>query len=211
MGIFRKRTPAAVEPTYREEAGERLASAPAPVEPRYRTAVPKGVLFYESTHDYIAEVPERQSRGFDIPGELSGWDVGDRFLLTETSIPGEPESEWRISVFRDEVYAVLRRQPLADLHTFAGPVWLIDRVPDLIGSSVYDEPIRALMSAVEDLRPAPDSLLDAVRLIRTTFKVLRSLDDYLGPSELNALIDRWMNDREQPTPGVQDSRRISGL
>lgn len=139
---------------------------------RFMTAAPNGVQVYASTHDYIAENLARQSTGFNIPGDLAGWDVADGFLLSESEGAGG-QSEWRISVFVDEIYAVLRKMPHADRYTFDGPVWLLDRVPVSLGVTVWDRPLRALTDEIEQHRGKPDSLLEATRIVRTTFDVLR--------------------------------------
>lgn len=137
--------------------------------PRYMDA-PEGVIVYENPIVYLAENPNREAAS-GITGDLGGWDVADGFRLTETQLPGAPESEWRISVIAGEVYAVLRRLPLDGRYTFDGPVWLIDRIPaQLQDGPVWSlqppEPVVAFMREIEALRREPDSLLTAVRTIR---------------------------------------------
>jgi hypothetical protein len=137
--------------------------------PRY-TDAPEGVIVYENPFVYLVENPAREAAN-GVTGDLGGWDVADGFRLTETQLPGAPESEWRISVIAGEVYAVLRRLPLERAYTFDGPVWLIDRIPAQLQdgpgwSLLPPEPVVDLMREVEALRREPDSLLTAVRTIR---------------------------------------------
>ncbi len=137
--------------------------------PRYMDA-PEGVVVYENPFFYLAENPAREAAN-GVTGDLGGWDVADGFRLTETQLPGAPESEWRISVIAGEVYAVLRRLPLERAYTFDGPVWLIDRIPAQLQdgpawSLLPPEPVVTFMREIEALRREPDSLLIAVRTIR---------------------------------------------
>lgn len=132
-------------------------------------------MTYAAAADYLAEDSTRGALSGLVEGDLGGWDVADGFRLAETVSNG-PESEWRISVVNDEVYAVLRRFPGATLYTFEGPVWLIDRIPARLGPSVHDEPIRLLMREVELLKNEPDSLLRVTHLIRTCCAVIRSAE-----------------------------------
>lgn len=147
----------------------------------WRTAAPEGVVVYDDTHAFLAATPERTATGWGPAGDLSGWDVADGFRLTDPST--QQASEWRISVMEEtrEVYAVLRREPLAELYTFDGPVWVIATVPDLISPSVYDRPIRHITDYAERLRPAhpDDSLLQATRHIQMAFGLLLLLQDDL--------------------------------
>lgn len=157
--------------TYADPAAE-------PTTPRYLKAMPSGVRVYATSADYVAEDPSRAARN-GIDGDLGGWDVCDGFRLTEHASHGGGESEWRISVVGRDVYAVLRRMPHASRYTFRGPVWLIDQVPTMLGASVYDDPLKNLLWQVERRRfdeDQPDSLLDAVRTIRTAFAVVRDLE-----------------------------------
>lgn len=142
---------------------------------RYFTAAPQGVQVYRTTHEFVAEDPTRQSHGFDVPGDLAGWDVADGFLLAPDATDAAGQSEWRISVAHREVYAVLRRFPHEQTYTFDGPVWLIDTVPDIIDASVYSGPLRGLMDPLERQRDEADSLLRAVQMIRSGLGLLRSV------------------------------------
>lgn len=56
---------------------------------------PQGVVVYENPFVYLAEDPAREAAN-GVTGDLGGWDVADGFRLTETQLPGAPESEWRI-------------------------------------------------------------------------------------------------------------------
>lgn len=140
-------------------------------QPRYVTAVPKGVRAYPDAHGFLAGSAGRKS-GMDVPGDIGGWDVANGFRLAETNFAGTPDSEWRISVLDRVVYAVLRRFPGQKLYTFDGPVWIIADVPEGISSSVSGPTIRSLMDVVERSRDQPDSLLIAINWIRTCFAVL---------------------------------------
>ena len=142
---------------------------------RYFTAAPQGVKVYRDTHEFVAESPARQSRGFDIPGDLAGWDVADGFLLAPDATNPGVQSEWRISVAGREVYAVLRRLPNQQTYTFDGPVRLIDTVPDIIDASVDSKPLRGLMDPLERQRREADSLLRAVQTIRSQLGLLRTV------------------------------------
>lgn len=138
--------------------------------PRYAEP-PEGVVLYENPFVFIAENPAREARHGIGDDNLAGWDVADGFRLTETQLPGTPESEWRISVVNGEIYAVMRRLPLAREYTFDGPVWLIARIPEHLGDALSwdgQPPAAALplLQDVEDLRHDPDSLLTAVRVIQ---------------------------------------------
>lgn len=145
-------------------------------EQRYFTAAPEGVKVYRDTHEFIAEDLSRQSRGFDIPGDLDGWDVADGFGLAPDIASPEVQSEWRISVAKNrEVYAVLRRFPHDPAYTFHGPVWLIDTVPDILDASVDSDPLRGLMDPLELRRREVDSLLQAVHTIRSGLGLVRSV------------------------------------
>jgi len=131
---------------------------PSISEPRYLTAIAEGLTLYRDAHDFIAEDASRKS-GMNVYGDIGGWDVADGFRLAETAMPGAPDSEWRISVLRGTVYAVLRRFPTERLYTFHGPVWIIDTVPEFISSSVeFGRTIKMIMWEVEQLRHEPDSL-----------------------------------------------------
>lgn len=139
-------------------------------QPRYMTP-PAGVTVYENPIAFVAENPDREARHGIGDDNLAGWDVADGFRLTETQIPGAPESEWRISIVAGEIYAVLRRLPLAREYTFDGPVWLLGRIPDdLNNRPAWDltphDRLIPLLSDLEDLRHEPDSLLTAVNVIR---------------------------------------------
>lgn len=141
-------------------------------EPRYVTEIPPGVTFYPDSHTFIAEDPSRQNKAWGIEGDIKGWDVADGFRLSESTIPSEPDSEWRISVHERTVYAVLRQFPNFDTYTFDGPVWHIAEVPEYIDSSVDGRAIRRLMWEVELLKRDKDSLLTAVLRIHSGFSLL---------------------------------------
>ena len=164
------------------------------IELRYATA-PAGVRAYRDTHAFIAEDPLRQS-GWDIPGDIAGWDVADGFRLAEPDVPGGAESEWRICVFDRLVCAVLRRFPRQPLYTFDGPVWVLADVPTCISSDVAGPAIKTLMWEVEQIKREPDSLLLATRMIRICFTVLEAAeqercedDSTLGSSHPNPVPD----------------------
>ncbi|MFS0701849.1 hypothetical protein AB6N24_17900 [Cellulomonas sp. 179-A 4D5 NHS] len=142
---------------------------------RYFTAAPQGVRVYRDTHEFVTENPMRQSRGFDIPGDLAGWDVANGFLLAPDAADPTVQSEWRISVTGREIYAVLRRFPHENTYTFDGPVWLIDTVPDILDASVHSNPLRELVDPLERHRGEADSLLQAVQTIRSALGLLRSV------------------------------------
>lgn len=72
--------------------------------PRYASAAPDGVVTYANPFVFLAEDPRREAAN-GVTGDLGGWDVSDGFRLAEDF----GESEWRISVLHDEVYAVLRK------------------------------------------------------------------------------------------------------
>lgn len=147
-------------------------------EPRYLSAAPAGVPTYESSHAFLAEDPRRSASPTNPPGDLGGWDVGHRFELAAAGYDDpDAHSEWRISIHHQEVYAVLRRHPDAELHTFDGPVWLIDYVPDVfrrLNVPIVDDFFR---TEVEPLQDGPDSLIAATRVIRSAFGLARSLTD----------------------------------
>lgn len=148
-------------------------------EPRYFAAIPEGLTLYRSAHDYIAEDPSRQS-GMGVDGDIGGWDVADGFRLAETTMAGSPDSEWRISVVRRTVYAVLRRFPGDDLYTFDGPVWIIDEIPEYLSVSVLvPNTVGKIMRSVEQLRAEPESLLLAVGMIQTMLEIVREAESEL--------------------------------
>jgi hypothetical protein len=88
----------------------------------YATVVPAGVTEYSSTHDFIADGPGTTSR-FHIAGDVGGWDAIARVNHSDGS-------EWRVSIIRGVVYAVLRRYPGDNRYTFDGPVWEIASLPE---------------------------------------------------------------------------------
>lgn len=142
---------------------------------RFRSAAPRGVRVYDSTHEFIAENSSRQSTGFDVPGDLAGWDVADGFLLSIDGVNPHAQDEWRISVHDHEVYAVLRRHHNQETYTFDGPVWLIGTVPDIIDASVYSKPLRALTDPVEARRSQFDSLLHSTNTILDALAMLKAV------------------------------------
>lgn len=140
--------------------------------PRYASAAPDGVVVYANPFVFLAEDPSREAAN-GVTGDLGGWDVADGFRLAEDI----GESEWRISVLHNEVYAVLRRFPGQRGYTFDGPVWRISEIPVPLRDSaprslVPHESIQQLMREVEQLRRAPDSLLTAVEAIQTGLRTL---------------------------------------
>lgn len=146
------------------------------IAPRYFAAIPSGLTLYRDAHDYIAEDSSRKS-GMGVEGDVGGWDVANGFRLAETTMAGEPDSEWRISVLRRTVYAVLRRFPGDQLYSFHGPVWIIDEIPEYLSTSVLPQnTVRKIMWEVEQLRTNPDSLLQAVHMIRTIFDIVREAE-----------------------------------
>lgn len=135
--------------------------------PRYASAAPDGVVVYANPFVFLAEDPRREAAN-GVTGDLGGWDVADGFRLSEDI----GDSEWRISVLHDEVYAVLRRFPGQREYTFDGPVWMLAEIPVTLRdpeqqSLVPHESVQELMSEVERLRGAPDSLLGAVEAIQS--------------------------------------------
>ena len=140
--------------------------------PRYASAAPDGVVAYANPFVFLAEDPRREAAN-GVTGDLGGWDVSDGFRLAEDF----GESEWRISVLHDEVYAVLRKFPGQRGYTFDGPVWMLAEIPVSLRDPVQQsliphEAVQELMSKVEQLRRTPDSLLTAVRVIRSGLQVL---------------------------------------
>lgn len=140
--------------------------------PRYASAAPDGVVAYANPFVFLAEDPRREAAN-GVTGDLGGWDVADGFRLAEEV----GESEWRISVLHDEVYAVLRKFPGQRGYTFDGPVWMLAEIPMSLRDPVQQslvphEAVQELMSKVEQLRRTPDSLLTAVGVIRSGLQVL---------------------------------------
>lgn len=138
--------------------------------PRYADP-PVGVASYGNPFVFLAENPAREARQGMGDDKLAGWDLADGFRLAETQLPGTPDSEWRISVVNGEIYAVMRRLPMAREYTFDGPVWLIARIPEHLNDHPDwgGEPpvaVMPLLRDVEGLRHEPDSLLTAIRLIQ---------------------------------------------